>query len=272
MKLFVYGTLMHGFNLHFYLKKYPFLGRAIIKGYDLYDLEFFPAIVPGSGIVHGEVYEVDERLMDTLDSVEGVDRENPSAGLYIKEETFAFFGDYKEKVIIYVYNRDLPKDSKLIESGDYTFKKERTGKINYFAYGSDIYTRRMKERSIEILAKYPAFLKDYKLTFNKRCMDNCCANIEKSEGDIVYGALYEILYPDIKQLDMHEKVPVHYRRITVRIFLKNGRYVYAETYTASDEFKVPECPPNPAYLRFMLIGLREIGWLEECERLKRIYE
>ena len=154
MKLFVYGTLMHGFNLHFYLKKYPFLGRAIIKGYDLYDLEFFPAIVPGSGIVHGEVYEVDERLMDTLDSVEGVDRENPSAGLYIKEETFAFFGDYKEKVVIYVYNRDLPKDSKLIESGDYTFKKERTGKINYFAYGSDIYTRRMKERSIEILAKY----------------------------------------------------------------------------------------------------------------------
>ncbi len=58
-KVFVYGTLMKGFNNHGLLKDAKFIGKAIISDYALYCVTpYYPGIVRQYGsAVNGEVYE-----------------------------------------------------------------------------------------------------------------------------------------------------------------------------------------------------------------------
>lgn len=74
-KVFVYGSLLSGMHNHRWL--YPdtnastkYLGEASIKG-DMFDLGSFPCILDGDGVVQGEVYEVDEYILHSLDRLEG---------------------------------------------------------------------------------------------------------------------------------------------------------------------------------------------------------
>jgi gamma-glutamylcyclotransferase (GGCT)/AIG2-like uncharacterized protein YtfP len=71
--LFVYGTLMRGFPLHRLLEgraEYLGPGQVVAR---LVDLGAYPAAIrDGHGIVHGEVYKVnDQALWLSLDSAEG---------------------------------------------------------------------------------------------------------------------------------------------------------------------------------------------------------
>lgn len=73
--LFVYGSLKRGFRLHHHLHTATFLGAARTEpGFALYRLVWYPAMVAEvtSGTVAGELYEVPEALLPTLDEVEGV--------------------------------------------------------------------------------------------------------------------------------------------------------------------------------------------------------
>lgn len=81
--LFVYGTLMSGFNGHFaqYLRKNAsLLGEATCQGY-IYKISYYPGLVipeekPAEGVVHGELYEIsgsaDGSFWTVLDEYEGV--------------------------------------------------------------------------------------------------------------------------------------------------------------------------------------------------------
>jgi len=68
--VFVYGTLKKGFRLHSYLNNAKFLGEGFVKGYDMYLVDWYPAIVKGKGVVYGEIYGVDEETLEILDKVE----------------------------------------------------------------------------------------------------------------------------------------------------------------------------------------------------------
>ena len=70
-KVFVYGTLMQGQSRHQALAANRFHGNAILSDVDMYDLGSFPAIVPGSNHVLGEVYGVDQDTLRNLDRIEG---------------------------------------------------------------------------------------------------------------------------------------------------------------------------------------------------------
>ena len=71
--LFVYGTLMRGFRNHSRLGNSRFLGPARTQpGYRLIDLGRFPGLLPGNGVVSGELYEVDHRVLECLDEFEGI--------------------------------------------------------------------------------------------------------------------------------------------------------------------------------------------------------
>ena len=73
MKLFVYGTLRRGYRLHNWLADQKYLECAKTKeGYALLDLGWFPGLVKerGHAGIHGEVYEIDESFLPTLDRVE----------------------------------------------------------------------------------------------------------------------------------------------------------------------------------------------------------
>lgn len=69
MRVFVYGTLKRGFHNHGLLETSEYIGEDAIKG-TLIDFGL-PGLIPGSGIVKGEVYDVNVETLTLLDRLEG---------------------------------------------------------------------------------------------------------------------------------------------------------------------------------------------------------
>ncbi len=74
-RVFVYGTLKKGFSLHRYLAGTRFLGEAKLSGFEMYDLGWYPGIVPGKGVIYGEVYEIGPGTLALLDEIEDEGKE-----------------------------------------------------------------------------------------------------------------------------------------------------------------------------------------------------
>lgn len=75
-RVFVYGTLKTGHGNHGALKNAEFLGRFKLPGnYVMLDIGYYPGVVEfpqgPKGQVVGEVYQVDEETLGTLDLIEG---------------------------------------------------------------------------------------------------------------------------------------------------------------------------------------------------------
>lgn len=77
MKLFVYGTLQDAYPRQGLRRlaaerglAVELLGPATTAGL-IYDLGAFPALTPGSGIVHGELFDVPDELIPRIDEYEG---------------------------------------------------------------------------------------------------------------------------------------------------------------------------------------------------------
>ena len=68
--IFVYGSLKQGFGNHRFINQLP-LFNATLKDYILLTLDIgYPAIMPGEGLVEGEVYQIDDETTKTLDRLE----------------------------------------------------------------------------------------------------------------------------------------------------------------------------------------------------------
>jgi len=81
--LFAYGTLKADFALHYVIQGCTYVGNyKTPAAFKLVDLGAFPALVRSEkGIeVTGEVYRVDDDILNYLDVIEGVNR-----GLYTRE-------------------------------------------------------------------------------------------------------------------------------------------------------------------------------------------
>ena len=74
---------MRGFELHDALRNQCACGSARLAGYDLYDMGEWPAIVPGTGTVYGELYQVDERCLVHLHELEDYRPDRPTESLYV---------------------------------------------------------------------------------------------------------------------------------------------------------------------------------------------
>ena len=117
--LFVYGTLKRGGSRHWIIENLPFLGRAKAKGFVLYDLGPYPAMVPGAGLVYGEVYEVSEEALKALDWVEGVPI------LYRRELIDVIFEDgFSLKAWAYIYNGSV-KGFPCVKDGEWKVSQEQ---------------------------------------------------------------------------------------------------------------------------------------------------
>ena len=100
LKVFVYGTLMNGHGNHsYYLGDSPFLGYGILRGYALYDLGYYPGIVPkAEDQVSGEIYEIDQETLQRLHGLEG------EGSLYeYRQEVIEMGEEIIENVGVYVY-------------------------------------------------------------------------------------------------------------------------------------------------------------------------
>src|ERR1700761_7049199 len=70
--VFVYGSLKHGFHNNHFLKNSRFLGTAKTPPrFDLINCGAFPAAIPGSNSLSGELFQVNSTVMRSLDELEG---------------------------------------------------------------------------------------------------------------------------------------------------------------------------------------------------------
>ena len=103
----------------------------------------------------------------------------------------------------------------------------------YFAYGSNMDQKQMKERCPDAELLGTASLRNYKLVFTIFSETrNCgCADIVPDYFSAVYGLFYRMTDPDFELLDEFEGVSKKaYRRISVTIEDGNGKLIEAETY------------------------------------------
>ena len=118
--VFVYGTLMNGEMNHYLLEDSKCLGKAAVDGYEMYNVGWYPAIIPGESRILGELYEVPQEDMNSIDMLEG------KGSLYIRkcEETSSNSITY-----IYEYAQDVTGLEKIDSWKEYVW---------YISYGSNM--------------------------------------------------------------------------------------------------------------------------------------
>ena len=126
--LFVYGTLLRFFNnrneFSYYLSKYgKYVNKAYTQG-DIYSIQGGLHIYPGAkfidngNIIYGELYKIDEDLLNELDIYEG--RNYTRKLINIKYKLLPFI--YLNKSNVYAYELTdllIYDDSDKIKSGDF---------------------------------------------------------------------------------------------------------------------------------------------------------
>jgi len=118
MLIFVYGTLLSGLPLSHILDGSEFLGDAVVRGVQLYNIGYYPGIKKGDGIVFGELYYVNNDTLKNLDMVEGYNPNEVDNSLYHRSKIKILLPTILPEVYAYFYNGSVD-DSMLIDVGDY---------------------------------------------------------------------------------------------------------------------------------------------------------
>ncbi|MBV8461483.1 MAG: gamma-glutamylcyclotransferase [Candidatus Eremiobacteraeota bacterium] len=117
--LFIYGSLMRGFELYHYMMGATFIGQGRVQG-TLVSLGRYPGLIAGAGDVHGELYQLeDPAQLEALDDLEEYDPERPEQSEYTRTEREIRLDDGRTcSAWVYIYNRDT-KGCPVIVSGDW---------------------------------------------------------------------------------------------------------------------------------------------------------
>ena len=118
-RLFVCGSLRNGEDKHPVVVGVRFVGEAVARGFELFAVGPHPAMVPGSGRVLGEVYEVSARHLRRLDHSEGHPRLYQRTPIVLEDGT---------KAEAYLMHPEQVSGRPRIESGDWTaYRDEQSG-------------------------------------------------------------------------------------------------------------------------------------------------
>lgn len=121
--IFIYGTLLPGLRLHPHMRTGSMIAAAQCHAY-LYDLGEYPGMVRSvlgdPSCVKGEVYTVDESLLNQLDELEGVVSGDDAASLYLRQRILLEKPAELKSVEVwsYFYNRPV-QGCPRVHSGDY---------------------------------------------------------------------------------------------------------------------------------------------------------
>ncbi|XP_076035822.1 gamma-glutamylcyclotransferase-like isoform X2 [Oratosquilla oratoria] len=135
----------------------------------------------------------------------------------------------------------------------------------YFAYGSNLYAKRIHINNPSAKKAAIGELKNFRLDFNyySRRWKGAAATIEESDGDSVWGVLWEVHLDDMDNLDMQEGVHQQiYRPLQVKVLTGDGKEVNARTYQIIRPVE-EDRRPSTVYKNVILTGARENGLPEE---------
>ena len=148
--------------------------------------------------------------------------------------------------------------------------------MKYFAYGSNLLARRLRDRSRapSAVALGMASAHGFVMRFHKIGTDGsgkCTLIPSGNDADVVYGVLYEFADSDLAGLDREEGVHLGgYARRSLRLRLPSGGTTDAMTYIAGDRYLDAACLPFDWYRDLVVAGAREHGlppaYLRELER------
>jgi gamma-glutamylcyclotransferase (GGCT)/AIG2-like uncharacterized protein YtfP len=125
----------------------------------------------------------------------------------------------------------------------------------YFAYGSNLNQRQMRERCPESKPRFTATLHHYQLVFIgwSRKWRGGVASIRPFRGKKVLGAIYEVSEACLKQLDKHEGSD--YRRLNIIVNNEDGEPIEVTAYIRSGQAE--ETKPSPEYLAVIQQGYKD---------------
>ena len=222
MQLFVYGGLLKGMTLSPFIEGSEYLGPAFIKA-EIYFLGQFPGIIPGNGVVYGELYEVDENMLPGLDKIEHYRPEELERSSYIRKELEVICLPNREKLKAeaYFYNRSV-EGQELIPHGDYRrfineYDRHSSWVINSLLGG-----------------KTNGFFKSIDKVLGAKKVVIETLNGLKSNGahgkKLLEVDVVELKRAQILELDRTSNVPVKYSRVSVPFIDENGEIQMALTY------------------------------------------
>ncbi len=134
-------------------------------------------------------------------------------------------------------------------------------RLHYFAYGSNMLTRRLARRVPSARPLGDGWLSGHRIAFHKRGWDGSGKANLLATGDPedrVHGVLFELAAAERPELDRAEG---GYDRHTVRVRTGPGLpdVLPALTYVADDAFIDDSLLPFPWYKAFVVDGAREHG-------------
>lgn len=142
----------------------------------------------------------------------------------------------------------------------------------YFAYGSNMNWPQMKERCPSARFVGAASLRDHRLAFTRRSIKRRCgvADVVPAEGQVVWGAVFEVDGGDIGRLDAAEgyapgRSKNAYRREERPVLLEKGQLWTAAVYFGEPQ-ETPPPLPNQEYKDLILGGARQWGLPEAYVR------
>lgn len=228
-RVFVYGSLNRGQSNHHWLHRASFVGRARLHGGELYSLGSYPMAIlrqGSSGVIHGEVFEVDAEGLDQLDILEGC------PGYYDRQ--LLSLSDGSEGWV-FLGNEELVAGRSQVEFGDWA-------STPVFSYGSNINPDQLRRRCKDwdgsgVVTR----LDGWHWGINKLADAGDCqgfAGIIRDLGAHCWGVVHHLSQRDRRILDLREGVAIdHYRHQRIKVSTKNGERFEALTYV-----------PGPAYL------------------------
>ncbi len=124
----------------------------------------------------------------------------------------------------------------------------------YFAYGSNLNQKQMKERCPDSKPLFTAVLPNYKLIFAgwSRQWRGGVASIKSYRGERVRGAIYEVTEACLQRLDRYE---IGYNRLKVTVFGEDDEPIEAIIYAKTGQFE--DAAPSKEYLAVIQQGLRD---------------
>lgn len=134
--------------------------------------------------------------------------------------------------------------------------------MKYFAYGSNMWTPRLRARVPSCEFVTTAKLLRHQLRFHKRSNDKsskCNAYETGSDTDIIWGTVFNISAAEKKALDKAEGLGSGYNEKTMDLITPTGEYLKAITYYAADTAIVEGLSPYTWYKDLVLNGAAEHG-------------
>jgi gamma-glutamylcyclotransferase (GGCT)/AIG2-like uncharacterized protein YtfP len=132
----------------------------------------------------------------------------------------------------------------------------------YFAYGSNMNHKQMKQRCPNSKFIKKVFLEGYKFIYDgySSTRQDSVANIIKSNKDIIWGGLFEINEDDLSALDCYEGYPKYYDRkgLTVSDETENKYKAIVYLRTGKQQGK-----PSKEYFNLVIQGAKDCGLPED---------